>query len=117
MAVIPSQLAIRQLGRMTAASVDPKLTDDALADALVMYALADVSARLPGTDDWVETYDFYGAAIEALGWKKIAVSSMTSFQADGNQFSVSDVTKHLEAEINRLNGIRMTGTIVTGVPA
>ena len=98
---------------MVAAGIDPKLTDADIADALVMYAVADGNGVAPDTDNplWSESYDWYGAAIEALGWKKVAASAMVNFNADGSQASMSDITSHLDKEIARLSALRSVGTI------
>src|SRR5688572_12548402 len=119
MAVSPSASAVARLKRMVAASVDPKLTDSDIADALAMYALADGNGVAPDSSNasWVESFDYYGAAIEALGWKKIAASAMVNFNADGSQASMSDITRHLESEIARYTALRAVGTITVGLGA
>lgn len=112
MAISPSASAIARLRRMVAATVDPKLTDSDLADALAMYALADRDSLPPDSaTEWIETYDWYGAAIEALGWKKAAASGMVNFNADGTQASLSDITTHIDKEIARYAALRSVGTI------
>ncbi len=114
MAVNPSAAAVNRLKRMVAASIDPKLTDSDIADALRMYAVTDGNGVVPDSATgslWLESYDWYGAAIEALGWKKIAASAMVSFNADGSQAAMSDITTHLDKEIARLSALRSVGTI------
>jgi hypothetical protein len=114
MAVTPSASAIARLKRLTAATVDPKLTDADMADALTMYALADGNGVVPDGTGWLETFDYYGAAIEALGWKKAAASAMVNFNADGTQASMSDITRHINGLIGEYTARRSVGTITVG---
>jgi hypothetical protein len=97
---------------MVAATVDPKLTDSDISDALIMYALADSNGLAPDSDNpaWVEGYDYLGAAIEALGWKKAAATAMVNFNADGSQASMSDITEHLDKLIAQYAAQRSLGT-------
>jgi len=113
MAVNPSATAVNRLKRMVAADVDPKLTDADIADALVMYAVADGNGLAPDSGDplWIESYDWYGAAIEALEWKRAAAVAMVNFNADGSQASMSDITTHIDSLVNRYSGLRSIGTI------
>jgi len=114
MAVTPSVTAIAQLRRLTAATVDPKLTDEDLADALRMYAVADGDGVAPDSEvgsAWVETYDMAGAAMEAWTWKKGMASHLVNFNADGSQASMSDISEHIQERINYFANQRMTGTI------
>lgn len=116
MAVNPSATAIARLKRMVAATVDPKLTDADITDALIMYAVADGNGLAPDSDDitWVESYDYLGAAIECLGWKKAAASAMVNFNADGSQASMSDITEHLDKLIAEYAARRSIGTFTVG---
>jgi hypothetical protein len=96
---------------MVAATVDPQITDGALADALVMYAVVDGFGLSPVEPLWVERYDMYGAAIEVLSWKKSAAVGMVNFNADGTQAALSDISTHLNERIQYYSALRMTGTI------
>lgn len=111
MAVTPSTTAINRLGRMVSASVDPQLTTDDLADALALYAVVDGAGVIPGGSGWLETYDMAGAALECLNWKKAAAAAMINFNADGSQFSLSDISAHIEERIAYYMGLRMTGNL------
>lgn len=116
MAVTPSVSAIARLKRMVAATVDPKLTDADIADALTMYALADGNGAAPDSSGtWLESYDWYGAAIECLGWKKAAASALVNFNADGSQASMSDITEHLDKLIAEYAARRAMGTFTVGM--
>lgn len=116
MPVTPSQTAIDRLGRMVAASVTPTLTDEDLADALVMYALLDANSVAPGGGSWVETYDFNGAAAEAWGWKKAKASATVTFNADGSQFSMAELSANCQERIDYYQSLRQIGNISVGAP-
>lgn len=111
MAVTPSTTAINRLGRMVSASVAPALTTDDLADALVMYAVVDGAGVIPGDTGWLETYDMAGAALECWQWKKAAAVANVNFNADGSQFSLSDISEHIEERIRYYSALRATGNL------
>lgn len=118
MAVTPSATAVNRLKRMVGAGIDPKLTDADISDALTMYALADGDGLPPDSDtEWIETYDYYGAAIEALEWKKASALAMVNFNADGTQASMSDITEHIDKLIAQYAAKRSYGTFTVGIPA
>jgi hypothetical protein len=111
MALIPSANAIARLRRMTAATIDPKLTDSDLSEALVTYALADGSGLAPTDVLWVETFDYNRAAAEAWGWKAAAASALVDTNADGSQFGLSKIVANCESQRDYYLGQASWGTI------
>lgn len=61
--------ALARLGRMVASDVDPTLSEDELADLLVMAKVADGEGLAPSDDDWEPTFNLIGAAAEGWRWK------------------------------------------------
>lgn len=110
MAVVPTDAAIRRLGRLVAAGAYPELDDEALADALKLFAMSD-GTRAPGTGSWLEHYDMNGAAAECIRWKLAAASADVSFTADGATNTLDQLTQHLNGRLSDFEARRATGTI------
>lgn len=110
MAVVPTDAAIRRLSRLVAADTYPELDNEALADALKLFAVSD-GRRAPGTDGWLESYDMNGAAAECMRWKLATATADISFTADGATNTMDQLTQHLQARLNDFEARRTTGTI------
>lgn len=108
---VPSATAIARLKRVTAATVDPKMQDADIVDALVQYALVDSAGVLPGDAGWLETYDLNGAAAEVWGWKEAAASAMVAINADGSQLNLAQITDHCRSQKLYYQNQRGWGTI------
>lgn len=110
MAVTPSDAAIRRLSRLVAADTYPELDNDALADALKLFAMND-GRRVPGSAGWLEAYDMNGAAAECIRWKLAIATADISFTADGATNTMDQLSQHLNARLNDFEARRTTGTI------
>ncbi len=88
--------ALVRLGRMTAASEDPALDAEELADLLALSAVADGEGLAPSDDTWTPTWDLNRGAAEGWRWKAAKAASRFDFQADGASYNRSQVVAHCE---------------------
>lgn len=110
MAITPSDAAIRRLGRLVAAGTYPELDNEALSDALQLFAMSD-GVNVPGTGSWLEHYDMNGAAAECIRWKLAVATAEVSFTADGATTTLDQLTQHLNSRLADFEARRATGTI------
>lgn len=95
---------------MVSPNDDPKLTADEVVTVMEMYALTDANGTLPGFAGWVETLDWYGAAMELWQIKAGRAAKFITTNADGQQMSMSDLKKHCNEQVSRYTALRQTGT-------
>lgn len=72
----------------------PALTQDEVGTVLSRYAMRDLEGRLPGSTDYVPTWDLNGAVGEVWSIKAGRVAGDYSFSADGASYNKGDVLAH-----------------------
>lgn len=88
--------ALARLERMTAASEEPALSSEELADLLGLSEIADSNGVAPGQDGWSPTWDLNRGAAEGWQWKAAKVASRFDFQADGASYHREQVMQNCE---------------------
>lgn len=92
-------VALVRLGKMTAATSRPALSEDELGALLDSYRTPDSEGRLVTDSGWVPTYNLNAAAAEGWRWKAAAVVGDFNFSADNASFNKGEVqAKCLEME-------------------
>ena len=86
-----------RLEAMTAASVEPTLTEDELDQLLDMARRPDVFGALPSDTDWEPTWNLDYAAAVGWHWKAGKVTANFDFSTDGQSFQRSQVWQHCDA--------------------
>lgn len=86
--------ARRHLERMTAADVEPTLSEEEITDLLELSKRADSEDRAPSDDDWVETFDLDAGAAE--GWRTKAGKAAPRFgvSLDGDSLQRQQIYSH-----------------------
>lgn len=90
-----------KLERMTAAAVEPKLTNEELESLLSSFAVTDKNGALPSAPEWIPTYKLRAAAAEGWRWKAAKASEMVSTDLDGDRMSANQMFEHCERMIRR----------------
>ena len=93
-------------------SVAPQLSDQEITDLLAVYALQDTNGLGPTEVGWVGTWDL--TEVYRQGWLLKAAKAVAevSYQADGAQYSQSDLYAHCIEQSNKFGSI---GSISVGV--
>lgn len=86
--------AALRLKRLCAAEVEPILSDSTVNQLLQDARIADSDGNLPGSTDWVETYDLYRAVAEGWSYKAAQVAADYTFAIDGQSFSRAQTFAH-----------------------
>lgn len=84
---------------MTAAAVEPFLTDPEIAELLAMFALEDSDGNVPSAFEWEPTYNLNKAASEGWRWKAGKLASMcqmASETAPGGTITSQDLQQKFE---------------------
>lgn len=88
-APVDQQAAKTQLSHMTAATLEPVLSDDDLNALLALAAIPDHVGLIVTDVGWVPTYDLNYAAAEGWRWKAAKAASSYAFVMDGDNPTAS----------------------------
>lgn len=109
---VPSATQIARLKMMTDATMEPVLSDAEVTAILEMYFVADADGTAPSGDAW-PLIDWYGAAEYAWNIKHGRAATLVNTNADGQQYSLSDVAERCKEQRQYYAALRQTGTITT----
>lgn len=97
---------------MTDATMEPVLTDPEITSIIEMWFIADADGGAPTGDTW-EFVDWYGAAEYGWNIKHGRAATLVNTNADGQQYSLSDVAERCKEQRQYYAALRQTGTIST----
>src|SRR5688500_12806208 len=106
----PSASQIARLKLMTDSTMEPVVSDAELTTAIEMYFAADADGVAPTGDDW-PVVDWYGAAEFIWNVKHGRAATLVNTNADGQQYSLSDIADRCAQQRNYYAALRQVGNI------
>lgn len=101
---MPDTAAETRLKAMTAADIEPLLSQDEIDALLTQFSLVDADGYAPSDTEWTPTYNFRAAAAEGWRWKMGRVAHLVSSDLDGDRMSSNQVFEHCERMVAKYAG-------------